>query len=1170
MPNAVNLGCVKLKDQTLAISGSKLIELIYGSFFTYYFNGKDLRIRNLNRLINKKEKNGSFIFQKFLRDKDFENFSGRTLGEFAEYTGYKLVFWAGVHYTNSTVKAYEIEPNFSVKTIHFLVPADYRNCITDHFLIEKLPKLSVVYNAEAVEQMVNDVNPNRSIIALISEKSGKSTGQVEFLLETHFPTGVPFRKERKFSEIFGFGFQISGASGAESQEPPGDPSRSVKIFKESFCSDFLNLEYVGQWQGQSTIQFSDLFRISTARLYACPNKWCTFPANQRKDEIDRHVPNCTNLTKFHYKHKNMVSRDCVREFLSENNFLSKDFTIKNFSTVDAETFGVRDSCRDQSGNTVELAEHKIVTLAFSSTFASDKVFSRQSYTENDYRQFFTEICAYIEYLGKKYLETLPTQVFDSFHKINDIIKNDDKKCRDENPTIQAAERLDPKMKSMLLKARRFLKKIMTLRIYGFGSERFDHPLILPGLLSIWKLKPKDLQVIKRASGLMQMSFNIGGQEISFQDARLYAGSGSLSKFTKTFGAQGSKGLFCYEFFDSIDQAKACTVWPGYKEFKSSLKYPNEHDIDSRMQKAFEMANNELDLTADQFLEKMGISNDCYELNPDPNVFPSSINYELADLHLTVDPVQYIENFIIYEDLSRTGVVTNLFDFLKWYNLQDCIILKEALQGFSKLFQENLKINPLEYITLPAMAERVMWDHFDDKIGNAFSLAEREINLMIRESSMGGLTAIIDGRHQEINVSRADRVHDAKVYTTPNGATIVEMHSWDYNNLYGSGMRDPMPVGHGIHYKKKDNGIFSWKPVQNPDKYSLDSIEWLNYEQRNFLKSDGSRHVIRHAFNHGEVEIRAGETRTADNLLKHKIYKPDGFLEVDGTQHFFEFDGCHHHECPHKCAVYQRFKFSNKNRWSPRSVEERNAFYRSKGVLHTITSCQWYRLRSSVSYRNYTSAFFRQTDITEEKILEKVATGDFFGLVKCDVSSPESVMNFFKPIGFAPVFLHKTVEEASIHPEYVNILKSNKRSFPLDPVLTVGFHGKDLLLTTEFLRYYIKIGINISNITEAVEFEKDDCFANFVNHVTEERKKATDAGNNPLQNIFKLVMNSSYGRTGMNLEKHLNVRYVHQSEKMNSNNLVKSYSELEGEFATPYLEVISRKRSVTDTIPCMFF
>ena len=58
----------------------------------------------------------------------------------------------------------------------------------------------------------------------------------------------------------------------------------------------------------------------------------------------------------------------------------------------------------------------------------------------------------------------------------------------------------------------------------------------------------------------------------------------------------------------------------------------------------------------------------------------------------------------------------------------------------------------------------------------------------------------------------------------------------------------------------------------------------------------------------------------------------------------------------------------------------------------------------------------------------------------------------------------------------------------------------------------------------------------------------------------------FRRTGMNLEKHMNVRYVHSSEKVKPSNLVKTYSELEGEFKTPYLQIVSRKRSVTDSIP----
>ena len=53
---------------------------------------------------------------------------------------------------------------------------------------------------------------------------------------------------------------------------------------------------------------------------------------------------------------------------------------------------------------------------------------------------------------------------------------------------------------------------------------------------------------------------------------------------------------------------------------------------------------------------------------------------------------------------------------------------------------------------------------------------------------------------------------------------------------------------------------------------------------------------------------------------------------------------------------------------------------------------------------------------------------------------------------------------------------------------------------------------------------------------------------------------------MKLDRRDNVKYVHKSEKMRSNNLIKYYQDLVGEFETDYLEVVSRKRSVIDRIP----
>ena len=60
--------------------------------------------------------------------------------------------------------------------------------------------------------------------------------------------------------------------------------------------------------------------------------------------------------------------------------------------------------------------------------------------------------------------------------------------------------------------------------------------------------------------------------------------------------------------------------------------------------------------------------------------------------------------------------------------------------------------------------------------------------------------------------------------------------------------------------------------------------------------------------------------------------------------------------------------------------------------------------------------------------------------------------------------------------------------------------------------------------------------------------------------------SSYGRTGMNLEKHLNARFQKRSIKRRYNNFEKYSVPLIGEFETDYNEIISRKRKIHDNIP----
>ena len=56
---------------------------------------------------------------------------------------------------------------------------------------------------------------------------------------------------------------------------------------------------------------------------------------------------------------------------------------------------------------------------------------------------------------------------------------------------------------------------------------------------------------------------------------------------------------------------------------------------------------------------------------------------------------------------------------------------------------------------------------------------------------------------------------------------------------------------------------------------------------------------------------------------------------------------------------------------------------------------------------------------------------------------------------------------------------------------------------------------------------------------------------------------------MKLDRHRNVRYENDMTKMRMNNLVKYYQIVEGEFPTDYMEIVSSKRSITDSIPVLY-
>ena len=1094
-------------DPLLKDDEPKIKRLYIGLFYEYYRKTKSyLRPKSLLKLMNKVPKGKNLSnYDQFIFDKNLDYFMGSTLQDLANFTGNKLVFYAGAsRSSNVTVKVCTVEPDCATRETHFLVPALYRSRINSNFLINKLPNLTLVQNQVALRNLVGENNPQLSLTEWIADKSGKTLEEIENLFEVNFGDRIDFQNERKFVRIFGFGFQISYQNVHDERD--SNQHRRIIIPKTSYANEYLNLEFIGEWPNRTFICKSDIFRLtSSVQVYSCPNPGCKFKPTHNSHNVQKHMLSCTMTTKINYRQEKMTADNDIREYLIKHNFLEKDYQNIHFATYDLESFASKEHSRVISDKSKVLSEQKIVTAAFSSTFGSDKCIKRDSLSQSDHDLFHEAIASHLETLANEYRKTIPEKVLNGISSIQSILSADRKKSDTNNEHgVQIESRLNVYNRAMLTRGLYYLKKITTLKIYGYNSENYDMPLLLPGLLSALDLESKGIQVVKRGTGLMKAAFDIDCKLICFLDGMNYFAGGSLDQVAKKFGATVSKGIFPYEHFETISAARLTTQWPKYEFFRSSLLKRNIKNIHERMLLAFDMAKTDLSMTVDQFLNQMSIPSSVYSLSPDPYSMPDQIDYESTNLSFVIDPVTYIENMVSFNELLELGVIGNMYDYLGHYNILDCIVLKETLQSYVNLFIENLSVNPLDFYTLPGMAERIMWSKFDDTVGSPFSLNDKEFNELIHEQNKGG-SVIVAHRHVEVNVPIENRQYHASVYTTPNGEPIVDLESHDMNNLYGKGVSMEMPVGRGIEYRL-DNGKLVWKPLHSGDRYSREALSWLNYMQSKFLKEDGSRHVIRHAMNHGETVLF---DESSSDKLRSKMFKPDGYLKIEDKEYFFEYDGCQFHECPHNCPTYLRAKHDSQ--FEPRSVTERNEFYESRGQLLTITSCEWNRIRSTVGpFKNYTSVFFNRKNVRENEIFEKIRSGDFFGLVLCDVRSPEAVKEKFSKFNFPPVFCHLPVEESMIHPDYLTILKERKTQFPLDRVLTLTYEAKNLLLTTETAKFYMELGLELSNITKAYEYEKAYPLAHFVKEVTEQRKAATRSGNKALQDVFKLVMNSSYG------------------------------------------------------------
>ena len=330
-----------------------------------------------------------------------------------------------------------------------------------------------------------------------------------------------------------------------------------------------------------------------------------------------------------------------------------------------------------------------------------------------------------------------------------------------------------------------------------------------------------------------------------------------------------------------------------------------------------------------------------------------------------------------------------------------------------------------------------------------------------------------------------------------------------------------------------------------------ALQWLLFMQDtcpDLSNRNGDRVKLQHQYFRGEHQI--GQ------------FTVDGFANVDGNNIYFEFLGCHWHSgCPH-CS-------------RPGDIETDEIWTRKKpllestGVLHVMRECQWSKFVKKL--HNFDTPDMPQIMKRvgyEKDIISGVQEGVLYGFLVADIATPPAVYEKIKWINFPPVIQRAEITEENLSPYMKERVREENVSLPRKTVIQ-SYNGTQILLYSELAKFYLDLGLKLSNVSLFMQYAPAKPLQPFVERVTRGRMQATLDNNDNLGLAFKLVGNAGYGKLGEAVERYDNIYYTSDTKcsKMMRSALYKDHNLLSMENGDHELIEISMKpRKIVDNKP----
>ena len=201
----------------------------------------------------------------------------------------------------------------------------------------------------------------------------------------------------------------------------------------------------------------------------------------------------------------------------------------------------------------------------------------------------------------------------------------------------------------------------------------------------------------------------------------------------------------------------------------------------------------------------------------------------------------------------------------------------------------------------------------------------------------------------------------------------------------------------------------------------------------------------------------------------------------------------------------------------------------------------------------------------ESIIGDIKSDKLFGFLECDIETPTHLKDYFSEM--TPIFKNTEIDpcDRSVIGDYMydyNLSLGKNQRTAKSKKLIGSYFGKQILIYTPLLKWYLEHGMVITNIYSFIKASCHKPFNTFTEEIAQARRDGdtddADEGKKVVANAMKLVGNSAFGRSGMDKSKHKEVKYADED---NIQSFVKKLNFHDMDFLDGAYEVSMRKRRI---------